>query len=79
MLSPVETLSCSVAQPVCDGKKSNNFDSSTLADLNEDETSTSSEGSSSTSAKDKESASARTTIAVSVQALALVAAFLALH
>ncbi|KAL4088390.1 hypothetical protein PRIC1_012812 [Phytophthora ramorum] len=77
----VETLSCSVAQPVCNGKKSNDFDSDTLADLNDGKTSSTSSGSgSSTSAKDKDSACARPTMSSSMQALLLaLAAFLALH
>ncbi|KAE9042213.1 hypothetical protein PR001_g4207 [Phytophthora rubi] len=73
----VEQLSCSVAQPVCDGHKSNNFDSSTLADLNDGKTASSG---SSTSAKDNTSTGTRTAIATSVEALVLVlAAFLALN
>ncbi|GMF09945.1 unnamed protein product [Phytophthora lilii] len=76
----VESLSCSVAQPVCGGKKSNNFDSSTLADLNDGKTATSSGSGSSTSAKDKDSGSSHTMIASSVKTLALMlAAFLALN
>ncbi|EGZ06923.1 hypothetical protein PHYSODRAFT_362341 [Phytophthora sojae] len=71
----VEKLSCSVAQPVCDGQKSNNFDSSTLADLNDGKTASSG---SSTATKDG-SSDAHTVVAASVEALALVlAAFLAL-
>lgn len=64
-----------VAQPVCDGQKSNNFDSSTLADLNDGKTASSG---SSTATKDG-SSDAHTVVAASVEALALVlAAFLAL-
>ncbi|ETM48410.1 hypothetical protein L914_07041 [Phytophthora nicotianae] len=74
----VETLSCSVAQPMCDGQKSNDFDSSTLADLNEGKTASSSTASgSSASANDKESAGARTS---PVEAFALLlTAFLTLQ
>ncbi|KAG6617172.1 uncharacterized protein IUM83_04595 [Phytophthora cinnamomi] len=73
----VEKLSCSVSQPVCDGQKSNNFDSKTLEDLNDGKSASGS--GSSTSANDK-SAGARIPIVSSVEALAVVlAAFLALN
>ncbi|KAI9991390.1 hypothetical protein PInf_019071 [Phytophthora infestans] len=70
----VETLSCSVAQPVCGGQKSNDFDSSTLADLNEGKTASSSTaGGSSTSGTDKDSAGSHTS-PVETLALLLTAA-----
>jgi hypothetical protein len=74
----VETLACSVAQPVCDGVKSNAFDASTLADLNDGKTATS--AGSAASAKDTDSSAAPASSASSVAALALpLAAFLALR
>ncbi|KAG7387810.1 hypothetical protein PHYBOEH_008124 [Phytophthora boehmeriae] len=75
----VETLSCSVAQPVCNGQKSNNFDKDQLSDLNEGKTTSGS--SSSAATKDgSSSGGARTASVSSIQALVLaIAAFLTMH
>ncbi|RLN72394.1 hypothetical protein BBJ28_00011085 [Nothophytophthora sp. Chile5] len=76
-LLPVETLSCSVAQPVCNGQKANNFDSKKLANLNQDSSSSTS-GDTTASANDATSGSAITTISSTAALVLSLVACLAL-
>ncbi|RLN91197.1 hypothetical protein BBJ28_00003298 [Nothophytophthora sp. Chile5] len=77
-LLPVEALSCSVAQPVCNGQKANNFDSEELANLNQDSSSSTS-GDTTASANDATSGSATTPVSSTVALVLSLVACLALQ